>query len=105
MWQPDGFVPPKNAPLPPGCKDWSEAVWELLKSLYGLKQVSMVWYVKICSIFEWLGFRHSEVDHALFVFSSEWQGVHVDCIITLHIDDSMGGVTVMRSLPGSKLNL
>ena len=38
MCQPDGFVPPKDAPLPPGCNDWSEAVWELLKSPYGLKQ-------------------------------------------------------------------
>ena len=51
----------------------------------------MVWYVKIHGVFERLGFRRSEVDHALFVFSGEWRGVHVVCIITLHVDDGMGG--------------
>jgi hypothetical protein len=91
MRPPDGFVPPADAPLPPGCKDWSEVVWELLKSLYGLKQASMVWYVKIRGVFERLGFRRSEVDHALFVFCGPWQGTHVVCIVTLHVDDGMGG--------------
>ena len=91
MRLPDGFVPPTGVPLPPGCKDWSEVVWELLKSLYGLKQASMVWYVKIRGVFERLGFRRSEVDHSLFVFSGTWRGMHVECIITLHVDDGMGG--------------
>ena len=66
-------------------------VWELLKSLYGLKQASMVWYVKIRGVFECLGFCRSEVDHSLFVFLGTWRGVHVECIITLHVDDGMGG--------------
>ncbi|CAA7268822.1 unnamed protein product [Cyclocybe aegerita] len=41
------------------------AVWCLLKSLYGLKQASLIWYQLLRKVLEALRFVHSEFDHAL----------------------------------------
>jgi hypothetical protein len=51
----------------------------------------MVWYIKIRKVLERLGLKRSEVDHALFHFEGEWNGVMVSAIITLHVDDGLGG--------------
>jgi hypothetical protein len=84
---PDGFVNSSTDPTPPG----STPVWRLLKSMYGLKQASRVWYSKIRGTLERIGFTRSDFDHALFHFSGRWQGTEVSCIIALHVDDGMGG--------------
>jgi hypothetical protein len=66
-------------------------VWRLLKSMYGLKQASRVWYAKIRCTLERIGFTRSDFDHALFHFSGSWRGTVIHCIIALHVDDGMGG--------------
>jgi hypothetical protein len=88
---PEGFVLPNGISLPLDVDKLSDCVLRLLKSIYGLMQASMVWYVKIQSVFEKLGLKRSEVDHALFRFSGEWNGVLVSTIIALHVDDGLGG--------------
>jgi hypothetical protein len=91
MKLPDGFVLQDGVSLPPGVDKVSNCVLKLLKSIYGLKQASMVWYIKIRKVLESLGLVRSEVDHALFHFSGEWNGVMVSAIIALHVDDGLGG--------------
>ena len=71
-------------PLPPG-------LWCLLKSIYGLKQVSQVWYCLLRKVLETLGFTHSEFDHALFIFNRTWGSALVHCLLTIHIDDGLAG--------------
>jgi hypothetical protein len=66
-------------------------VWHLLKSLYGLKQASRVWYKLLQSILEKLGFVRSEFDHAVFVFNAIWSGDQVHCILAMHVDDGLAG--------------
>ena len=83
---PDGFVHKPDVPAPPG----SSYVWRLLKSMYGLKQASRVWYAKIRGTLERIGFVRSDFDYALFHFSGDWRGSAVRCIIALHVDDGMG---------------
>ena len=91
MKLPDGFHLPPTAPLPPGATSLLDCVWRLCRSIYGLKQASLVWYCKIRGVLEKLGLVRSEVDHALFHFHGEWQGVVVTAIIALHVDDGLGG--------------
>ena len=49
-------------------------VWRLLKSLYGLKQASLIWYNLLRKVLESLGFLRSEFDHAVFVYKRLWGG-------------------------------
>ena len=91
MKLPDGFTLPDGMSLPSDVDKVSDCVIRLLKSIYGLKQASMVWYVKIRKVLERLGLKRSHVDHALFHFSGEWNGVMVTAIIALHVDDGLGG--------------
>ena len=44
-----------------------DGVWRLLKSLYGLKQASFIWYNLLRKVLEALGFVRSEFDHAVFI--------------------------------------
>jgi hypothetical protein len=66
-------------------------VWRLLKSLYGLKQASRVWYKLLRSVLEKLGFVRSEFDHAVFIFKGIWSGHDVHCILAMHVDDGLAG--------------
>jgi hypothetical protein len=61
-------------PLPPG-------LWRLLKSIYGLKQASRVWYRLLRKVLETLGFTRSEFDHALFIFNRTWGSSLVHCLL------------------------
>ena len=91
MKLPDGFRLPPGTSLPPGAASLFDCVWRLTRSIYGLKQASLVWYSKIRGILERLGLVRSEVDHALFHFRGTWRGVEVSAIIALHVDDGLGG--------------
>ena len=77
--------PPGYTPSLPG------AVWRLLKSLYGLKQASRVWYKLLRKVLEALGFVRSDFDHALFVFNRPWSDTQVHCLIAMHVDDGLAG--------------
>ena len=67
------------------------SVWRLLKSLYGLKQASRVWYQLLRKVLEALGFVRSDFDHALFIFRRSWSGVAVHCLLAMHVDDGLAG--------------
>ena len=71
-------------PLPSG-------IWRLLKSIYGLKQASRVWYRLLCKVLESLGFTCSEFDHTLFIFNRTWGSSLVHCLLTMHIDNGLAG--------------
>ena len=87
MRLPDGFVlsPSDSAPSS------GTLICRLLKSMYGLKQASRIWYAKIRCTLERIGFTRSDFDHALFHFFGSWHGTFTRCIIALHVDDGMGG--------------
>jgi hypothetical protein len=74
---------------PKGFEDGTDLVWLLLRSVYGLKQTSNVWYKKLRTLLEQLGFRRSEVDHALFTAKVEHECEKVHCLLAVHIDDGM----------------
>ena len=71
-------------PLPPG-------LWRLLKSIYGLKQASRVWYRLLRKVLESLRFIRSEFDHALFIFNKTWGSVLVNCLLAIHVDNGLAG--------------
>ena len=77
--------------------DW-EGVWQLLKSLYGLKQASLIWYNLLRKVLGDLGFLHSEFDHAIFIFKHPWGGEDVHCLLVVHVDDGMAGCTLKMFL-------
>ena len=91
MKLPDGFRLPPKTSLPPSTSRLPDCVWRLCHSIYGLKQASLVWYCKIRGVLERLGLVRSEVDHALFHFHGEWNGVVMTAIIALHVNDGLGG--------------
>ncbi len=72
---------------PPGCTDYGQKdlVWKLEKSLYGLKQASWSWYMKVKNELKKLHFSCSDSDHAVFIYSNKG----AFCIIVLYVDDLM----------------
>jgi len=52
--------------IPPGVKTKEGQVWLLHKTLYGLKQASREWYLKLKGQLEKLGFKRSDVDYGVF---------------------------------------
>ena len=65
---------------PNGSRD---KVWELNRSVYGLKQAAYEWYNEVLAMLKELGFKRSEVDHGLFY--KEVNGVIL--IIPVYVDD------------------
>ena len=98
MSLPDGFRLCPDSHLPVGCLDTSGLVMRLHKSIYGLNQVSNVWYRKLRSMLERLGLKRSEVDHKLFSFFRQWKTKSVQCLIVIHVDDGMGGSNCLSFL-------
>jgi hypothetical protein len=88
MHYPPGYVSPEGL----------RSVWRLLKSLYGLKQASLIWYKLLRKVLESLGFMRSELDHALFVYKRPWGGSDVHCLLAMHVDDGLAGSTSMDFL-------
>jgi len=78
---------------PPGYTSSSgiRGVWRLLKSLYGLKQASLIWYKLLRKVLEGLGFQRSEYDHAVFIYKRAWKGEDVHCLLAMHVDDGLAG--------------
>jgi len=52
--------------LTPGAEAKPGEVWLLHRVLYGLKQTSREWYLKLKGQLERLGFKRSETDHSVF---------------------------------------
>ncbi|KAL1194794.1 Retrovirus-related Pol polyprotein from transposon TNT 1-94 [Cardamine amara subsp. amara] len=61
MKLPPGYSMKKGGVLP------ENAVLRLQKSLYGVKQASRQWYLKVSSTLQGLNFRKSHSDHTLFI--------------------------------------
>src|SRR5258708_25761879 len=75
-----------------------QRLWHLLKSLYGLKQASLILYKLLCKVLESLGFLRSKFDHAVFVYKHPWSGEEVHCLLAMHVDDGLAGCTSMAFL-------
>ncbi len=75
-----------------------QGVWRLLKSLYGLKQASLIWYKLLWKVLESLGFLRSKFDHAVFVYKHLWNREEVHCLLAMHVDDGLAGCTSMGFL-------
>jgi Reverse transcriptase (RNA-dependent DNA polymerase) len=88
MRYPPGYVSPSGL----------DGVWRLLKSLYGLKQASLIWYNLLRKVLGALGFLRSEFDHAVFIYKRPWGGEEVHCLLAMHVDDGMAGCTSMSFL-------
>jgi len=61
---------------PPGIKVKAGQVCKLTKSLYGLKQASRQWFVKLSSFLKSIGFLQSVFDHSLFIKRTEYNLLH-----------------------------
>jgi hypothetical protein len=103
MKLPDGFALAEEET--PVVLATENPVMRLHKSIYGLKQASMVWYRKFSSVLIELGMRRSETDHGVFVYHGEWQGLDVHCVIVIHVDDGMGGSNSRRYLDWVKAKI
>lgn len=85
--------------IPPGYEEITgeflpkNAVCKLHKSIYGLKQASRQWYLKLSSTLTGMGFSKSHLDHTLFMRYKDGviMGVlvYVDDILVVSNDDSM----------------
>jgi hypothetical protein len=71
--QPDGFVD----------INFPEHVLLLLKSLYGLKQASRIWYLTLYEAIVNLGFTASEFDHCIFISTTR------NLLIAVYVDDML----------------
>ena len=70
---------------PEGYEDKSRPndVWKLTKSLYGLKQASRTWYLKLDGCLNALGLRRCEADQSVYV---KIEG-EVTLIVAVYVDD------------------
>lgn len=71
MEQPEGVVE----------KGKEHLVWRLRKSLYGLKQAPRVWYAKLDSFLQSIGFSRCESDHSVYVNEKS------KVLISVYVDD------------------
>ena len=69
---------------PPKEANMKGKLWKLEKCLYGLKDASRQWYMKVAEKLEKLGFKHSKYDSGLFY---KIHGGKLIGIIGLHVDD------------------
>ncbi|CAN1266422.1 Retrovirus-related Pol polyprotein from transposon TNT 1-94 [Linum perenne] len=83
--------------MPPGLQDVGNGnkkpVCKLVKSLYGLKQASRQWFVKLSSALKSEGFKQSAADHSVFIYSTMADMV----VLLVYVDDII--------LAGSSLQL
>nr|KYP45709.1 Retrovirus-related Pol polyprotein from transposon TNT 1-94 [Cajanus cajan] len=70
--------------LPPGMRPtYSNQVYKLQKSIYGLKQVSRQWFAKLSSFLIQHGYHQSASDHSLFLKFSDSSTT----AILIYVDD------------------
>lgn len=69
---------------PPKEADDKGKLWRLLKCLYGLKDASRQWYVKVVKCLKSVGFKKSRFDAGLFYLIKDGQLI---ALIGLHVDD------------------
>src|SRR6201990_1506556 len=69
-------IPPKEAK--------EKGLWELKKTVYGLKDAARVWFNKVVSIITELGGVKSKLEPALFVWKKEGKMIGIMCT---HVDD------------------
>lgn len=67
-----------------GCKPRERLVYKLQKSLYGLKQASRQWNVKLIAAFLVNGFTQAKFDYSLFMKTD--QG-HNNLFLLVYVDD------------------
>jgi Reverse transcriptase (RNA-dependent DNA polymerase) len=72
MESPPGFTPPESG-----------QVWQLLRSLYGLKQAVHEWYMEIKTEFSKIGWIRMDADYAVFTQHDK----HGTAILGAHVDD------------------
>jgi len=69
--------------IPPGVDSEGGTVWLLHKVLYGLKQASREWYLKLKGQLEELGFKRNNADHGIFTKNI----IGKIFVITVYVDD------------------
>ena len=77
-------LPPKEANCP------ENVVWQLRKPVYGLKDASKKWFLRVKEVLESLSFKMCPFEPALFVNMKEDSVVG---IVMLHVDDILYGDT------------
>ena len=82
MKQPPGFEDPKY----PAKDGW---VWELLKSLYGLKQAGHIWNATLHTFIVELGFKRACSDLCVFIKIHE----KTRMAVSIHVDDILTAAT------------
>ena len=70
---------------PPGytSEQTKDKVWKLKKGLYGLKQAPRMWWIKLDSYLQSIGFTRGTADHSIYVQRSDQELV----ILTVYVDD------------------
>jgi len=73
---------------PPDFVEDFNLVFQLKKSIYGLKQAPWAWYAKINSFFLQFGFKRCEFDHSLYVLHTNGDTliffVYLDDLVITH---------------------
>lgn len=70
---------------PPGFRKDKTTVWNLWKSLYGLKQASCEWYKKLRTLFGDVSYTRSDANHGVFF---KWIDSEV-VVIAIYVDDML----------------
>ncbi|THH12524.1 hypothetical protein EW146_g7607 [Bondarzewia mesenterica] len=83
---------------PEGFKPTNGTVWKLNRSLYGLKQAGRVWYQRMRSEFETLGFNVCDSDPCMF-FKRNGESLTV---IAVYVDDMVVASTSLEDLQEAK---
>lgn len=89
--QPEGFVKENSEHL----------VYKLIKALYGLKQAPRVWYARLSSYLESLGFKKCPHEHVVY---TKHKGDEV-LIIAVYVDDLLITGTDISVIERSKLKM
>ena len=86
MKQPPGFEDPKF----PAKEGW---VWELFKSLYGLKQAGHIWNATLHAFIVEIGFVRAQSDLCVYTKVHNKQRM----AISVHVDDVLAAATAAQA--------